>query len=66
MVKTYQKAAALLLALALIFAFPVTASAAETTEALKIIVVTPGTLEELANSFMNTAAGHTKASIVNG
>ena len=28
MVKTYQKAAALLLALALIFAFPVTASAA--------------------------------------
>lgn len=30
MVKTYQKAAALLLALALIFAFPVTASAAET------------------------------------
>lgn len=40
--------------------------AAETTEALKIIVVTPGTLEELANSFMNTAAGHTKASIVNG
>ena len=33
MVKTYQKAAALLLALALIFAFPVTASAAETTEA---------------------------------
>ena len=40
--------------------------AAETAEALKIIVVTPGTLEELANSFMNTAAGHTKASIVNG
>ena len=30
MVKSYQKAAALLLALALIFAFPVTASAAET------------------------------------
>ena len=29
MVKTYQKAAALLLALALIFAFPVTASAAD-------------------------------------
>ncbi|MCZ4065014.1 DUF4376 domain-containing protein [Oxalobacter aliiformigenes] len=40
--------------------------AAETAEALKIIVVTPGTLEELANSFMDTAAGHTKASIVNG
>ena len=40
--------------------------AAETAEALKIIVVTPGTLEELANSFMNTAAGHTKASIANG
>lgn len=40
--------------------------AAETAEALKIIVVTPGTLEELANSFMNTAASHTKASIVNG
>ena len=40
--------------------------AAETTEALKIIVVTPGTLEELANTFMNTAAGHTKASILNG
>ena len=40
--------------------------AAEPAEALKIIVVTPGTLEELANSFMNTAAGHTKASIVNG
>ena len=40
--------------------------AAETAEALKIIVVTPGTLEELANSFMTTAAGHTKASIVNG
>ena len=33
MVKTYQKAAALLLALALIFVFPITASAAEMTEA---------------------------------
>ena len=33
MVKTYQKATALLLALTLIFAFPVPASAAETTEA---------------------------------
>ena len=33
MVKTYQKAAALLLALALIFAFPISASAAEMTEA---------------------------------
>ena len=32
MVKTYQKAAALLLALALIFVFPITASAAEMTD----------------------------------
>ena len=40
MVKTYQKAAALLLALALIFAFPVTASAAETTEARVPITLT--------------------------
>ena len=32
MLKTYQKAAALLLALALIFALPVPASAAETTD----------------------------------
>lgn len=40
MVKTYQKAAALLLALALIFAFPVTASAAETTEARVPVTLT--------------------------
>lgn len=38
--KTYQKAAALLLALALIFAFPVTASAAETTEARVPVTLT--------------------------
>ena len=40
MVKTYQKAAALLLALTLIFAFPVTASAAETTEARVPVTLT--------------------------
>ena len=40
MVKTYQKVAALLLALALIFAFPVTASAAETTEAKVPVTLT--------------------------
>ena len=40
MLKTYQKAAALLLALALIFAFPVTASAAETTEARVPVTLT--------------------------
>ena len=40
MMKTYQKAAALLLALALIFAFPVTASAAETTEARVPVTLT--------------------------
>ena len=40
MMKTYQKAAALLLALVLIFAFPVTASAAETTEAHVPITLT--------------------------
>ena len=38
--KTYQKAAALLLALALIFAFPIPASAAETTEARVPITLT--------------------------
>ena len=38
--KTYQKAAALLLALALIFTFPVTASAAETTEARMPVTLT--------------------------
>ena len=38
--KTYQKAAALFLALALIFAFPVTASAAETTEARVPVTLT--------------------------
>ena len=38
--KTYQKAAALLLALALIFAFPVPASAAETTEARVPVTLT--------------------------
>ena len=38
--KTYQKAAALLLALALIFAFPVTVSAAETTEARVPVTLT--------------------------
>ena len=38
--KTYQKAAAMLLALALIFAFPVTASAAETTEARVPVTLT--------------------------
>ena len=40
MVKTYQKTAALLLALALIFAFPVPASAAETTEARVPVTLT--------------------------
>ena len=40
MVKTYQKAAALLLALALIFALPVPASAAETTEARVPVTLT--------------------------
>ena len=40
MVKTYQKAAALLLALALIFALPVPASAAETTEAKVPVTLT--------------------------
>ena len=38
--KTYQKAAALLLALTLIFAFPVSASAAETTEARVLVTLT--------------------------
>ena len=38
--KTYQKAAALLLALPLIFVFPVTASAAETTEARVPVTLT--------------------------
>ena len=38
--KTYQKAAALLLALALIFAFPTPASAAETTEARVPVTLT--------------------------
>ena len=40
MMKTYQKAAALLLALTLIFVFPVTASAAETTEARVPVTLT--------------------------
>ena len=40
MLKTYQKAAALLLALALIFALPVTASAAEMTEARVPVTLT--------------------------
>ena len=40
MMKTYQKAAALFLALALIFAFPVTVSAAETTEARGPVTLT--------------------------
>ena len=40
MVKSYQKAAALLLALALIFALPVPASAAETTEARVPVTLT--------------------------
>ena len=40
MMKTYQKAAALLLALAFIFAFPITASAAETTEARVPVTLT--------------------------
>ena len=40
MLKTYQKAAALLLALALIFAFPIPASAAETTEARVPVTLT--------------------------
>ena len=40
MVKTYQKAAALFLALALIFALPVPASAAETTEARVPVTLT--------------------------
>ena len=40
MLKTYQKAAALLLALALIFALPVPASAAETTEARVPVTLT--------------------------
>ena len=38
--KTYPKAAALFLALALIFALPVTASAAETTEARVPVTLT--------------------------
>ena len=40
MVKTYQKAAALLLALALIFVFPISASAAEMTEARVPVTLT--------------------------
>ena len=40
MMKAYQKAAALLLALAFIFAFPITASAAETTEAKVPVTLT--------------------------
>ena len=40
MMKTYQKAAALFLALALIFALPVPASAAETTEARVPVTLT--------------------------
>ena len=40
MLKTYQKAAALFLALALIFALPVPASAAETTEARVPVTLT--------------------------
>ena len=40
MVKTYQKATALLLALALIFALPIPASAAETTEARVPVTLT--------------------------
>mgnify|MGYP000782691002 CR=1 FL=1 len=40
MVKTYQKAAALLLALALIFVFPISASAAEMTEAKVPVTLT--------------------------
>ena len=40
MIKTYQKAAALLLALTLIFAFPVSVSAAETTEARVPVTLT--------------------------
>ena len=40
MMKAYQKAAALLLALAFIFAFPITASAAETTEARVPVTLT--------------------------
>ena len=40
MVKTYQKAAALLLALALIFVFPVSASVAEMTEAKVPVTLT--------------------------
>ena len=40
MLKTYQKAAALLLALALIFALPLPASAAETTEARVPVTLT--------------------------
>ena len=40
MTKTYQKAAALLLALALIFVFPISASAAEMTEARVPITLT--------------------------
>ena len=40
MAKTYQKAAALLLALVLIFAFPISASAAEMTEAKVPVTLT--------------------------
>ena len=40
MTKTYQKAAALLLALVLIFAFPISASAAEMTEAKVPVTLT--------------------------
>ena len=53
MVKTYQKAAALLLALALIFALPVPASAAETTEArvpVTLTVVNGSTGEVIVSS----------------
>ena len=51
MVKTYQKAAALLLALALIFALPVPASAAETTEAkVPVSRTVVNTVERMSSS----------------
>ena len=56
MVKTYQKAAALLLVLALIFAFPVTASAAETTEARVPVTLTVVNMAR-GNSILHRSIG---------
>ena len=54
--KTYQKAAALLLVLALIFAFPVTASAAETTEARVPVTLTVVNMAR-GNSILHRSTG---------